>query len=89
MRLQWRTRVGLGDASWSALASALLEVAQSGVALAAARARAEEALEVVVVPDYREIGVATSLDCIFALAPAHAIIAGILMGAASLPRSKP
>ena len=76
--LRWHTRVGLTDAAFAAIAAGIVETLQSGVALAAARARPAAPLQITTVVVFDRALVSTHLRCIFAYAPAYAIIAALV-----------
>lgn len=80
--LRWHTQVGWADAAVAALVAGAVEAVQTWLALVASHARPSQPLRVTVSCSDRETAFRTELNCIFTLAPAHAIIAGVrAMGA--------
>lgn len=76
VRLAWRTRVGVPDAHLCALVVTALQVGQTAVGLAASRARPHFPLDIRVEPDYRGLGIYTSLDCALTVPPVRVLVAG-------------
>lgn len=75
--LAWHTQLGITDAAAGALAAGALETVQTWVSIIASHARPSRPLHVTVNYGCRETVLRTELNCIFTLAPAHAIIAGV------------
>jgi len=78
VKLAWRTRVGVPDAAWGALAAALAQMGQAGVALVASRARPASPLDIAVHADHRWLGLETVLRCSVRVSPLHLLVAGVL-----------